>query len=108
MGGKASAASWGGDAGAASAAACWAEAATVAVARLRPQTLQNFASSRFSVLHVGQIIPALLYDICRDAMYRILIIYNCFCKRLASALFGSRRSASRIMRRASVLLLVRR
>src|SRR5579859_2234189 len=59
------------------------EAATVAVARLRPQTLQNFASSRFVVLHVGQIIPALLYDNFRNAPRRVLIIHNCFCKRFA-------------------------
>src|SRR5579863_2660822 len=82
------------------------EAATAAVARLRPQTLQNLASSRFAVLHVGQIIPALLYDKYRDAPWRVLVIHNCFCKRFASTFFGSRCSASRIIRRASVLLLV--
>src|SRR6266568_413273 len=59
-----------------------------------PQLLQNFASSRFGALHVGQIIlPSLLN-------------YNCFCKRLASILFGSRCRDSRTIWRASAFLLV--
>src|SRR5258707_14519068 len=44
-----------------------------------PQLLQNFASSRFAVLHDGQsILPS------------FELTYNCFCKRLASSLLGYR------------------